>query len=174
MANNDDNNIKKDTTQPEAPTTETPIADAPVEQTQQPDYKALFLRTTADLQNFKRRTERERSEWATLIHIDVIEKMIPILDDLERALSNTGQQTTPETIAWLEGFQLIAKNFKKTLTGLGVEEISTAGLFNPELHEALMQVTSPEHRSGEIVQEFRKGYTLKGKVLRHAQVSVAS
>jgi molecular chaperone GrpE len=174
MANNDDNNTKKDTTQTEAPIAETPTADVPVEQAQQPDYKVLFLRATADLQNFKRRTERERSEWATLIQIDVIEKMIPILDDVERALAHTEQQTTPETIARLEGFQLIAKNFKKALAGLGVEEISTAGLFNPELHEALMQVASPEHRSGEIVQEFRKGYTLKGKVLRHAQVSVAS
>jgi molecular chaperone GrpE len=174
MAHNDDNNTKKDTTQTEVPTSEIPTVDVPVEQTQQPDYQALFLRATADLQNFKRRTERERSEWATLIQIDVIEKMLPILDDVERALAHTEQPTTPETVVQLEGFQLIAKNFKKTLAGLGVEEIPATGLFNPELHEALMQVASSEHRSGEIVQEFRKGYTLKGKVLRHAQVSVAS
>jgi molecular chaperone GrpE len=169
MTKHDDNNNKKDTAQSIAPNAETPV-----EQAQQPDYKELFLRVTADLQNFKRRTERERSEWATLIQIDVIEKIIPILDDLERALANARQQSLPETTSWLEGFQLIAKNFKKDLTELGVEEISTSGLFNPELHEALMQVTSSDHRSGEIVQEFRKGYTLKGKVLRHAQVSVAS
>jgi molecular chaperone GrpE len=142
-------------------------------QQSQPNYKELFLRANADFQNFKRRTERERAEWSLLIQTEILERIVPILDEFERALNMAQAQVTPEHAGWLEGFQLIAKNFKKTLTDLGVEEIPTTGFFNPELHEALMTVQSPDHTSGHIVQELRKGYSYKGKVLRHAQVTVA-
>ncbi len=168
MANHDENN-NKETSQQDT-TTGTPTAQQP----EQIDYKGLYLRTTADLQNFKRRTERERTEWAQLIQADVIEKILPILDDVDRALQTTKSPETPEAKTQLEGLELIAKNFRKVLGGLGVEEIAATGVFNPELHEAIMQVSSPEHASGSIVQELRKGYTLKGKVVRHAQVSVAA
>ena len=68
---------------------------------------------------------------------------------------------------------LIQKNIKKTLADLGVNEIETTGKFNPEYHEALAQLEAPEVKSGSIVQVFSKGYMFKGKVLKHAQVSVA-
>jgi molecular chaperone GrpE len=168
MANHDENN-NKETSQKDT-ATGTPTA----QQSEQIDYKTLYLRTTADLQNFKRRTERERAEWAQLIQADVIEKILPIIDDVERALQTTKTLETPETKTQLEGLELIAKNFRKALSSLGVEEIPATGAFNPEFHEAIMQVSSPEHVSGNIVQELRKGYTLKGKVVRHAQVSVAA
>lgn len=136
-----------------------------------PDYKELLLRTNADFQNFKRRVERERAEWTSLMQASVIEKMLPFVTDLERAIQSA--PATEGSSAWLEGFQLILKNLKKTLKDLGVEEISTTGQFNPELHEALMHVESADHASGDIVQELSKGYTLKGKVITHARVSVA-
>lgn len=140
-----------------------------------PDYKELLLRTNADFQNFKRRVERERTEWTSLMQSSVIEKILPFVSDLERAIqAQASQEATPggQPDA-IKGFELILKNLKKTLKGLGVEEIPTTGQFNPELHEALMHVESADHASGDIVQELSKGYTHKGKVLTHARVSVA-
>ncbi len=140
-------------------------------QSYESDYKDQFLRLNADFQNYKRRIERERTEWTHIMQADIIEKMLPLVDDLERAVQTAeGSQAAP---AWIEGFQLILKNFKKTLTSLGVEEIVATGTFNPELHEALMNVESSEHQSGNIVQLLSKGYTFKGKVIKHARVSVA-
>ncbi len=143
------------------------------ESTQEINYKELYLRTNADFQNFKRRTEREKLEWASVMQSDIIAKVLPTLEDMERALQTAEQKATTESVSWLEGFQLILKNLKKTLTDLGVEEIQATGEFNPELHEALIQVQSQEHKSGEIVQILSKGYTFKGKVIKHARVSVA-
>ncbi|MFA5306215.1 MAG: nucleotide exchange factor GrpE [Candidatus Babeliales bacterium] len=168
MANHDENNNKETTQQ------DTTSSSTTAQQPEQMNYKELYLRTTADLQNFRRRTERERAEWAQLIQADVIEKILPILDDVDRAVQTTQLLDTAEAKTQAEGLELIAKNFRKILNSLGVEEIAATGEFNPELQEAIMQVSSPDHTSGSIVQELRKGYTLKGKVLRHAQVSVAS
>ena len=136
------------------------------------NYKELYLRTNADFQNFKRRVERERTELAQLMQAHVIEKLLPTVDDLERALE-TAEKSAETPAVWLEGLRLIAKNLNKRLTELGVEEIGTAGVFNPELHEALMQVEDSQHQSGHIVQLFSKGYSFKGKVIKHARVSVA-
>lgn len=136
-----------------------------------PDYKELLLRTNADFQNFKRRVERERAEWTSLMQANVLEKFLPFVQDLERAVQVAQPIQGQELL--LEGFQLILKNLKKTLTDMGVTEIETTGEFNPEFHEALMHVESPDHASGHIVQELSKGYCHKGKVLKHARVSVA-
>ena len=139
----------------------------------EPNYKELFLRTSADLQNFQRRVDRERLEWAQLMQADIVQKFIPFCQDLDRAIEVSAQTATPQAAELLEGFKLIAKNLHKTLTDLGVQEIKATGQFNPELHEALMTVESADHKSGDIVQVLSKGYTLKGKVLIHARVSVA-
>lgn len=142
-------------------------------QSSDPDYKELLLRTNADFQNFKRRVERERTEWTSLMQSSVIEKILPFVQDLERAIQVAQTQSAEGSSAWIEGFQLILKNLKKTLADMGVAEIAATGQFNPELHEALMHVDSTDHKSGDIVQELSKGYTFKGKVLTHARVSVA-
>lgn len=141
--------------------------------TQGPDYKELYLRTQADLQNMKRRMEKERLEWTPTVQASILEKILPCAEDLDRAIETARTSNTDAPQAWLEGFELIAKNLKKTLASLGVEEIVATGQFNPELHEALMQVQSADHASGMIVQQLSKGFTFKGKVLKHARVSVA-
>lgn len=139
----------------------------------QPDYKEQYIRANADFQNYKRRIEKERIEWTQVMQGDVLEKMLPFVDDLERAIQASENSAPEGSTAWIEGFKLILKNLKKKLSELGIEEISTKELFNPEFHEALMQVESAEHSTGQIVQELSKGYTFKGKVLKHARVSVA-
>lgn len=137
----------------------------------EPNYKELYLRTNADFQNFRKRTERERSELAQGLQADAVERMLPIIDDLDRAITSAQQNGVQES--WLDGFVLILKNAKKKLAEIGVEEIANTTTFDPMLHEALMHVDSPEHQSGDIVQVLEKGYALKGKVIKYARVSVA-
>jgi molecular chaperone GrpE len=153
-------------------TEETPVTEQK-QQTQEPNYKDLYQRATADFQNYKRRIERERVEWAHTAQADTIEKILPVVDDLERAIATAQQTPTAENAAWIEGFELILKNLKKKLTEMGVEEVPATGEFNPEFHEALMNVDSQDHQSNHIVQVLSRGYSLKGKVIKHARVSVA-
>ncbi|MFA6527077.1 MAG: nucleotide exchange factor GrpE [Candidatus Babeliales bacterium] len=149
------------------------------EQTKSDSYREQYLRLNADLQNFKKRVEKERSEWMQLAQISILKAFLPTVDDLERAI-NTAQtlQTSfdPQqegSNAWLEGFVLIQKNLAKQLADLGVTEIDCSGAFNPELHEALIQIDNPDVASGSITAVLNKGYVYQDKVIRHAQVSVA-
>lgn len=137
------------------------------------DYQGQFLRVSADFANYKRRIEKERLEWMQTAQASVIQKMLPIADDLERALAHAQSQTAQEMNALIDGFVLIQKNLKKVLEEQGVQEINTSGAFDPEFHEALVSVQTEDKQAGDIVDVLRKGYLLKGKVLRHAQVSVA-
>ncbi len=137
------------------------------------DYRAQFLRVSADFANYKRRMEKERLEWMQTAQNSILQKVLPIVDDLERALAHTQANASPEQNSLVEGFTLIQKNAKKIFTDLGVEEIDASGTFDPELHEALVSVQAQDKQSDHIVEVLRKGYLFKGKVLRHAQVSVA-
>lgn len=135
-----------------------------------------LLRTTADFDNFRKRTERERIEWMNITRVTTLKKMLPLFDDVERALSSLPAKETASDaslIAAIDGFSLISKNFSKILSDLGVVEISATGTFNPELHEALMQVDGNGSTAGTIMQVFEKGYKLGDTVIRHSKVSVA-
>lgn len=136
-------------------------------------YKDLYVRLNADFQNFKRRVEKERIEWMQSAQISLLEKLLPIFDELDRAIVLSEEQSTLETKTWLEGFILIQKNWHKELASLGVKEIPTDGQFDPTLHEALMHEASTDKKQGDIVRVFSKGYLLKDRVIKHAKVSVA-
>lgn len=141
-------------------------------------FKQQFMRVTADFANYKRRVDKERAQWVTTGQTAIITAFLPIVDDVERAMTATRtahEEHEDETVAQvLEGFELIEKNLHKVLDQLGVAQISCDGAFDPEHHEALMQTASDSHESGQVVQVLSKGYTYKGAVLRHAKVSVAS
>jgi molecular chaperone GrpE len=138
------------------------------------DYRTQFLRVTADYQNFKRRIEKERSEWMTAAQASVLKKILPIIDDFDRAIKSDQEGSiTKEEQVWLEGFEMIRKKFMKTMADLGVEEISCEVPFDPEVHEALLSIESEDHKEGEIAQVLSKGYRFKDEVLVHAKVSVA-
>jgi molecular chaperone GrpE len=136
-------------------------------------FRDQFLRANADFQNFKRRTEKEKTEWISMAQISALAPLVEFFENFDRAIELSEKNQTPETVAILEGFKLIQKNLKKTLTDLGVTEISCTGQFNPELQEALVQTESDQHKSGEIVSVLGKGYMFKDKVIRHAKVCVA-
>ncbi len=133
-----------------------------------------LLRVNSDFQNFKRRAEKEKSEWFDIAQASVIKSFLPILDDFERAFDSFAQIDQKEDNKdWVKGFQLVFDKYKKTMKDLGVTEIENMKVFDPVFHEALMQVESEKHKTGEIVQVLNKGYTFKDKVIRHAKVSVA-
>lgn len=133
-----------------------------------------FLRVQADLDNFSRRVEKEKTTWIRVGQATLLKDILSIVDDMERAFSTKQENITPEMQQWLSGFELIAKGLTKFLATHGVTEISQMKTFDPNLHEALMQVPSPEHhKAGDIIQVLQKGYEFKGEVLRPAKVSVA-
>ncbi len=136
--------------------------------------KDQLVRVQADLQNYKRRTEKERAQWIMQAQIRVLGGILPLVDELELALKSSEQhEFNEDTQKWLDGFVLMQQNLHKRLDELGVKEIDCSCGFDPNLHEALMHVESLGHESGAIVQVLSKGYLLGDEVLRHAKVSVA-
>ncbi|MCK4499105.1 nucleotide exchange factor GrpE [Candidatus Babeliales bacterium] len=135
--------------------------------------QASLLRVTADLQNLKRRTEKERAEWGMMGQMAILNVFLPLIDDVDLALSVADVSVTEDSDKeWLEGFKLIQKKLNKIFDDLGVKEIDCGAKFDPKLHEALVSVESEEHEEGDVVEILRKGYTFKDKVIRHARVSV--
>ncbi|MFH1254632.1 MAG: nucleotide exchange factor GrpE [bacterium] len=155
--------------------TEPVIVEEPKEKIEQLDYKDLFLRVTADLKNYQRRVEKQKTEWTGIAQESIILKLVPVIEDLDRALSASVSSSSdqPAVTKWVEGLAVVQKNFKKALNEVGVEEIAPVGTFNPELQEAVAQIDSATHQSGQIVDVVSKGYKFKDKVIKYAQVVVA-
>jgi len=133
-------------------------------------YLASWQRTAADFANYKRRTEEERANTAKLAGSMVILKLLPPVDDLERALA-----TLPKDLAgltWVDGVALIYRKMLAALESEGVAPIQAVGQpFDPAQHEAVMQGPGAENT---VVAEFQRGYTLHGVVLRPAMVKVGN
>lgn len=136
--------------------------------------KDKFLRISADFENLKKRTEKEKAQWTTIAQQTILLDLLDIVDDFDRALESARKSEDHEALtAWLIGFELTYKTLSKLLEKYGVQEIKDHEIFNPAHHEAVMHVDSAEHISGSIVAVLQKGFTLKGIVLRPAKVSVA-
>ncbi len=131
--------------------------------------KDQLLRTMAEYDNFRKRSAREKDALRAEIITNVTSKFLPILDNLERALS---AECSDEN--YKKGVEMIDDSFLETLKGLGVEEIASDGAkFDPALHQAVHRVQSDEVESGTVVQTFAKGYKIGDKVIRFAMVAVA-
>lgn len=138
------------------------------------EWKDKYIHVSADLQNYKRRTEQQQALWGMRAQADVLLQLLPIVDDFDRALSeHYNRERTPELDEWLKGFELIGKSLYKFLQDAGVAEIKEIIYFDPYIHEAIVQVESDKHTSGEIVDVIQKGYMFKDQVLRPAKVTVA-
>jgi molecular chaperone GrpE len=130
-----------------------------------------LLRTAAEFDNYRKRVDRERRELAEYAGADILSDMLPIIDDLERAL-----QVAPggEAESYRRGVELIHKQMTDLLRKRGVKPIEAVGTqFDPRYHEAVMNEVSGEHREGEVMAELRRGYTLGDRLLRPATVKVA-
>ena len=137
------------------------------------ELKDKFVRVTADLQNFQARVTKERAAWALEARVEIIKNVLAIVDDFERALAEQRKHENAEFGAWLAGFELIGKRMTKLITDYGVTEVDCSGMFDPQKHEALMQVVDSQKKSGEIVAVLQKGYQVNDTVIRPAKVSVA-
>ena len=130
------------------------------------EYKQTLLQVRADFENYKRRTARHFEEVGDFAKSELLKKLLPIVDDFERALSF-------ENNPYAEGMQMIYRQLIDFLKKEGVERMETVGKeFDPNLHEAVGWVES-EDKDGTIVEEVQAGYTYKGKLLRPAKVKVA-
>ncbi len=137
-------------------------------------WKSKFVQVSADMQNYKRRVEKEQSMWARRAQEDVLVKLLTIVDDFDRALAeHEKHERTPELDSWLEGFELIGKGLYKFLGNMNVVEIKQMQDFDPTLHEAIAQVDMPDKSEGDIVDVVQKGFMFGDEVLRPAKVTVA-
>lgn len=142
------------------------------EQRAEENYQRL-LRSQADFENLKRRTQQERETQAKYASLPLIEKLLPVLDNFERALRASKETQDAESLA--KGVEMVFKQVEEVLAGEGLVEIPTVGeKFDPNVHQAVMQEDSEEYESGVVTEEFQKGYKLKDKVIRPAMVKVSS
>ena len=129
-----------------------------------------YKRVLAEFENYKKRSSKERETLYNSIVSDIVEVFLPVVDNLENALKIETQD-----VEYKKGIELVLKQFKDILKSKGVEEIPAMGeTFDPSLHEAVSSVQDPEKNAQEIVQEYRKGYKIGTKVIRHSMVVVAN
>ena len=129
-----------------------------------------YKRILAEFENFKKRSAKEREGLYNSILSDVIEAILPVVDNLENAAK---VETKDES--YKQGVELVLKQFKDVLTSKGIEEIKAVGeTFDPSLHEAVSSVQDDTKGEKEIVQEYRKGYKIGNRVIRHSMVVVAN
>ncbi|MBU3142438.1 nucleotide exchange factor GrpE [Clostridium sp. CF012] len=132
-------------------------------------FKDKFLRTMAEYENFRKRTAKEKEGIYTDACADVLKEVLPVLDNLERALSVEGCGEDLRT-----GVEMTVRQFNDAFTKLGVEELSPDAAFDPNFHNAVMHVEDEQYGANEIVEVFQKGYKRANKVLRHSMVKVAN
>lgn len=136
-------------------------------------YYDHYLRALADMENMRKRTTRERDEYVKYAALPIIKKVLPIIDDLERALTMSAQHQDYASLH--KGVEMILKSLAEMIKTEGVEAIEAKGKpFDPEYHEPLILEESTDHPSNTVVEELQKGYILHGRVLRPSLVKVSN
>ena len=134
------------------------------------DLTDRLKRNMAEFDNFRKRTEKEKSSMYIIGAKDIVEKILPVVDNFERGLAQA-----PEDDAFADGMKMIYKQLISTLNDLGVQPIEAVGKeFDPNFHNAVMHVEDEEAGENIVVEEFQKGYTYKDFVVRHSMVKVAN
>jgi molecular chaperone GrpE len=131
-----------------------------------------LLRKIAEFDNYRKRTEREYLDRVLNANERLISNLLPVIDDMERSLAHARENKDYKSL--IEGSELIYKKLRSLLEKEGLEPLESVGQeFDPDKHDALMQMESEDVKSGHVLDQHLKGYTLNGKVIRHAQVIVA-
>ncbi len=134
--------------------------------------KDQLLRKMAEFENFRKRTETLLSDSIKRANEDLVSKLLPVIDDLERSLKQENNEANGES--FLKGFEMIYKKLIATLKDAGLEEIETEGCeFDPEIHDAMLQVENKDVPSNHIAETYEKGYYFKDKVIRASKVIVS-
>lgn len=133
------------------------------------EYKDSWLRSQAEFQNYRRRIDRDNEMMHAAMKGDIVKKVLPILDDLERALQNR-----PADDSWAGGIELIARKFQNILENEGVKKIEALGAeFDPNFHEAISHEPADGAKSGHVIGVVQNGYMIGDRVIRPAMVRVA-
>ena len=156
---------------------ETPVEEAPAEPTREEQLEAelnaehdRFLRLAAEYDNFRKRSQKEREALYTDVKANTVASLLPVYDNLERALA---AECTDE--AFYKGVEMTMNQLKSIFESIGVSEIPAVGeKFDPNFHNAVMQVEADGAESGTIVAEFQKGFKLGDKIIRFSMVQVAN
>ena len=133
------------------------------------EYKDSWLRSQAEFQNYRKRIERDNELTYVTLKGDIIKKILPVLDDLERALQNRSAED-----AWANGIELVARKFQNILESEGVKKIEAVGMeFDPNFHEAISHEPADGAQSGHVIGVVQNGYMIGERVIRPALVRVA-
>lgn len=170
-----------DKQQPQTPLEDSPVDTAPADDgsrelaeavRQRDEFKDLLLRKTAEFENFRKRTDRERLTLSDAAAAAIIEELLPLVDDLERALQvEPGAEGAD---AYRRGVELIQRQLHEILRKRGVKPVEALGAdFDPHYHQAVSYEPAEGRREGEIIEEFRRGYLLGDRLLRPSMVKVA-
>lgn len=132
-----------------------------------------LMRNMAEFDNFRKRSEKEKAQMFEMGAKDIIEKVLPVIDNFERGLKTLSEEERESAFA--KGIEAIYKQFMTTLEGAGVKQIDAVGIeFDPNLHNAVMHVEDEEAGDNVVVEEFQKGYMYRDTVVRHSMVKVAN
>jgi molecular chaperone GrpE len=147
-------------------------ADAAELERQRDELRERLLRTAAEFDNYRKRVDRERRDLAEAASLDLIRDLLPLIDDLERALGV--EATGEEAEAYRRGFEIIHRQLLDALRKRGVTPIEAVGrTFDPRYHEAVVHEPSAGHADGEVIGELRRGYLIGDRLLRPSMVKVA-
>ncbi|WP_370639038.1 nucleotide exchange factor GrpE [Cohnella sp. REN36] len=136
------------------------------------EHHQRLLRVQADYDNFRRRTQKEKEELAQYASLKLVTSLLPVLDNFGRALQTGGEST--DIAAFAKGVEMINRQLWQVLESEGLKLMEPVGEpFDPEIHQAIMQVESDEHEDGTVVEVVQPGYWLKDKVIRPAMVKVS-
>ena len=145
-----------------------------LEKSQQESQKNydLYLRSLAELENFKKRAARDKEEYSKFAVLPLIQKLLPVIDDLERALAQFDNSKDLEGLS--KGVEMITRSLQETIKNEGVEPIEALGqAFDPQYHQPLIVEESDEHSENTVIEEFQTGYILHGRVIRPSLVKVS-
>jgi molecular chaperone GrpE len=160
---------------PAQATTESPegLREALAAKTQEAErLQDRLLRLQAEFENYKKRMAREKSEFLKFAHEGLIVEFLPVLDNLERAVSAARGEAGPTPL--VEGLEMIGRLFRSVLEKAGVKPMETKGqAFDPAFHQAVAQVETSSGESNLVVEEIQKGYLIEGRVLRPAMVKIS-
>ncbi|MBN2514727.1 MAG: nucleotide exchange factor GrpE [Deltaproteobacteria bacterium] len=166
-----DETVKNSDTEKESP--ELPLNELEKSRQEAADNYDKFLRASAELENYKKRAVKELADAINYGNEKIIKDLLPIIDSLERALDHA-IANSEDFDTFVEGLKLIYEKFLKTLEKYGVEKIDAVGIdFDPNFHEAMLQVESEDYEDNKIVEEFERGYLLNGRLLRPVKAAVS-
>ncbi len=137
------------------------------------EIRDRYMRTLAEYENYRKRTEKEKADIYTYAVKDVMNKILPVLDNLERGIAAVPEESKDDPFA--QGMDRILRQFEKALDDIGVKPIEAAGQpFDPVYHNAVMHVEDENLGAGVVAEDLQKGYTYKDAVVRHSMVKVAN